>query len=67
MRLSHGRNHGSERRLERAVLLWAVYHNFEPTQGRKEKACHYRHPGRSPLEAAGLWPGKTSYLDALAI
>jgi len=23
-RLSHGRNHGSERRLERAALVWAV-------------------------------------------
>lgn len=26
LRLSHGCNHGSEQRLERVVLLWAVYH-----------------------------------------
>ena len=67
MRLSHGRNHGNEQRLERAALLWAIYHNFERTQMRKEKKRHYRHPGRSPLEVAGLSPGKISYLDALAV
>ncbi len=32
LRLSHGRNHRSEQRLERAALLWAIYHNFEPAQ-----------------------------------
>mgnify|MGYP005845420691 CR=1 FL=1 len=66
-RLSHGRNHGCEQRLERAALLWAIYHNFEPTQRRKEHKRHYRHPGPSPLEVAGLSPGKISYLDALAV
>ncbi len=33
LRLSHGCNHGSEQRLERATLTWAVYHNFTPAQG----------------------------------
>ena len=66
-RLSHGRNHGSEPRLERATLLWAIYHNFEPTQRRQEHKRHYRHPGLSPLEVAGLSPGNISYLDALGI
>jgi len=37
MRLSHGRNHGNEQRLERAALLWAIYHNFERTQMRKRQ------------------------------
>jgi hypothetical protein len=66
-RLSDERNHGCEQRLERAALLWAIYHNFEPTQRRKENKRHYRHPGQSPLQAAGLSPGKISYLDALVI
>jgi len=30
LRLSRGRNHRSEERLERAAVLWALYHNFEP-------------------------------------
>jgi hypothetical protein len=77
MRLSHGRNpsglspqgrsHGCQQRLERSALLWAIYHNFEPTQRRSEHKRHYRHPGQSPLEVTGLSPGKISYLDALAI
>ena len=29
LRLSRGRNHRSDQRLERAALVWAIYHNFE--------------------------------------
>jgi transposase-like protein len=67
LRLSHGRNHGSEERLERAGLLWAVYHDFTPAQRRRERKRHYKHPGQSPLEVAGGQPGEISYLDALSV
>jgi hypothetical protein len=67
LRLSHGRNHRTAVRLERAALLWAVYHNFEPAQVRKERRRSYRQSGRSPLAMAGVPPGAVSYLDALAI
>jgi transposase-like protein len=67
LRLSHGRNHGSDLRLEWASLIWAIYHNFEPTQRRREQKRKYRHPGQSPLEVAGASPGNLSYLDALGI
>lgn len=67
LRLSHGRNQGSEPRLERAALLWAIYHNFTPTQWRSERKRHYRHPGQSPLQVAGSSPGEVSYLDALRV
>lgn len=67
LRLSRGRNHGSEQRLERAVLVWAVYHNFEPAQWRSEHKRHYRRPGQSPLTKAGVPPGEVSYLDALGV
>jgi hypothetical protein len=67
LRLSHGRNHRSEQRLERAALLWAIYHNFTPAQRRSERKRHYRHPGLSALEVAGAPPGKLSYLDALGV
>jgi hypothetical protein len=67
LRLSRGRNHCSEERLERAALLWAIYRNFTPAQDRSECKRHYRRPGLSPLEAAGAQPGEVSYLDALAI
>jgi transposase-like protein len=67
LRLSHGRNHRSEQRLERAALLWAVYHNFEPAQWRSEHQRHYRHPGKSALQVAGVPPGQVSYLDALGV
>ena len=67
LRSSHGRNHGSEQRLERAALLWAIYHNFEPAQDRSERTRQYRHPGQAPLALAGLPPGDISYLDALAV
>ncbi len=52
LRLSHGRNHRSEQRLERAALLWAIYHSFEPAQWRSEHQRHYRHPGKVPSK----WP-----------
>jgi hypothetical protein len=67
LRLSRGRNHASEERLERAFLLWAVYHNFEPAQWRSEKKRHYRRPGQSPLAVAGASIVGVSYLDALGI
>lgn len=67
LRLSHGRNHGSDARLERAALVWAIYHNFEPAQGRCERKRKYRHPGRCPLAVAGVPPGEVSYLDALGV
>ena len=65
--LSRGRNHGSEQRLERAALLWAVYHNFEPAQGRCERKRRYRHPGQCSLAVAGVPPGEVTYLDALGV
>ena len=67
LRLSRGRNHGSEERLERAGLLWAVYHDFTPAQRRQERKRRYKHPGQSPLEVAGGEPGGISYLDALNV
>ena len=67
LRLSRGRNHGSEVRLARAGLLWAIYHNFTPAQWRSERKRHYRRPGKSPLEMAGVPPGRISYLDALGV
>jgi transposase-like protein len=67
LRLSRGRNHRSAQRLERAALLWAIYHNFEPAQWRSERKRHYRHPGQSALEVAGVPPGQVSYLDALGV
>ncbi|MDO8692128.1 MAG: transposase, partial [Dehalococcoidia bacterium] len=42
LRLSHGRNHRSDDRLERAALVWAIYRNFEPAQRRSERKRHYR-------------------------
>jgi hypothetical protein len=67
LRLSRGRNHGSDPRLERAALVWAIYHDFEPAQWRSERKRHYRYPGQSPLQVAGAPPGKISYLDALGV
>jgi hypothetical protein len=67
LRLSHGRNHRSEVRLERAALLFAVYHNWEPAQERRERRRRYRHPGLSPLQVAGVPPNGLCYLDALAV
>jgi transposase-like protein len=67
MRLSHGRNHRSEVRLERAALLFAIYHNFEPAQERSERKRTYRHPGLCPLAVAGVPLRGISYLDALSV
>lgn len=67
LRLSHGRNHRSEVRLERAALVWAIYRNFTPAQWRCERKRKYRHPGQSPLAVAGVSLGDISYLDALAV
>jgi transposase-like protein len=67
LRLSRGRNHRSDQRLERAALVWAIYHNFEPAQWRSERKRHYRHPGQSALQVAGAPPGQVSYLDALGV
>ena len=67
LRLSRGRNHATDVRLERAALVWAIYRNFTPAQWRSERKRHYRRPGRSPLDMAGAPPGEISYLDALAV
>jgi transposase-like protein len=67
LRLSRGRNHRSDQRLERAALVWAIYHNFELAQWRSERKRHYRRPGQSALEVAGAPPGQVSYLDALGV
>jgi hypothetical protein len=67
LRLSRGRNHRTDDRLERAALVWAIYRNFEPAQARCERKRHYRRPGQSPLALAGVPPGGVSYLDALAV
>ena len=67
LRLSRGRNHGSAQRLERAALVWSIYHNFTPAQWRSERKRKYKHPGQSALEVAGASPGRLSYLDALGV
>ncbi len=67
LRLSRGRNHGSDLRLERAALVWAIYRNFTPAQWRCERKRKYRRPGKSPLDMAGVPPGRISYLDALGV
>ena len=67
LRLGHGRNHGADVRLERAALLFAIYHNFEPAQERSERTRHYRHPGLCPLAVAGMPPNGISYLDAVSV
>ncbi len=67
LRLSRGRNHQNDVRLERAALLWVVYTNFEPAQWRSERKRRYRRPGQSPLAMAGVPPGPITYLDALAV
>jgi hypothetical protein len=66
-RVGHGRNHGTDARLERAALVFAIYHNFEPTQERRDHTRHYRHPGLCPLAVAGVPPNGVSYLDALRV
>jgi transposase-like protein len=67
LRLSRGRNHHATARLERAAMLWVVYHNFEAAQSRRERTRSYRRPGQSPLAMAGVPPEDVSYLDALAV
>jgi transposase-like protein len=67
LRVSRGRNHGSDERLERAALVWQVHANFTPAQGRKERKRKYKRPGKASLELAGLSPGSLSYLDALGV
>ena len=67
VRLSRGRNHRSARRLERAALVWALDHNFEPAHARCERTRRYRHPGQAPLAVAGVPPDQVSDLDALGV
>ena len=67
LRLSRGRNHGSEDRLRRAGLIFTIYRNFTPAQQRRERTRRYRHPGKSALEVTGVAPGGCSYLDALQV
>jgi hypothetical protein len=67
LRLSRGRNHGRERRVGRAGLVFTIYRNFTPAQRRRERGRHYRHAGKSALEVAGVAPQGCSYLDALEV
>jgi hypothetical protein len=67
LRVSRGRNHSSDERLERAALVWAVYANFTPAQRRKETKRKHKRPGKTSLELAGMPPGHLSYLDALGV
>jgi len=67
LRRSHGRNHRTDDRLERAALVWAIERNVEPAQERCERKRHDRRPGLSPLALAGVPPGEVRYLDALAV
>jgi transposase-like protein len=67
LRLSRGRNHGTEERLERAGLVFTIFRNFTPAQKRQERSRHYRHPGQCALEVAGLDLEGCSYLDALEV
>ena len=52
LRLSRGRNHGSDPRLERAAPVWAIYHNFEPAQWRLNANATIATPARVPCK----WP-----------
>jgi len=65
--LGRGRNQGTEIRLERAALVWAIYHNCTPAQERRERKRSYPHAGQSPLARAGVPPNTISYLDALEV
>jgi hypothetical protein len=67
LRLSRGRNHGYEQRVGRAGLLFTIYRNFTPAQMRRERTRHYRHPGQSALQVAGMTLEGCSYLDALEV
>jgi len=67
LRLGRGRNSGCEDRLRRTGLLFSIYRNFTPAQQRRERARHYRHPGKSALEVAGMDVKGCSYLDALQV
>lgn len=67
MRVSHGRNHGTDRRLERAALVFAISHTFEPAQERSEPSRPSRHLDLSPLAVAGVPPHGISDLDALRV
>ena len=67
LQLSRGRNHGSEQRVQRAMLVWAIYRNFMPAQWRSEHKRRYRRPGQSPLTKVGIPPEELSYLDALRV
>jgi transposase-like protein len=66
-RPSRGRNHATAVCEECATARWMVYHNFTPAQRRLERRRHYKHPGQSPLEVAGITIEGVSYLDALQI
>ena len=58
-RLSRGRNHGSNQRLERASLVWAVYYNFTPAQRPKVRQCGGINPNDITddlARAPSTWP-----------
>jgi len=67
LRLSRGRNHRYEPRVGQAGLLFTIYRNFTPAQMRRERRRHYRHPGQSALQVAGMTLEGCSYLDALEV
>jgi hypothetical protein len=67
LRLSHGRNQGYEHRVGPTGLLFTIYRNFTPAQMRRERRRHYRHPGQSALQVAGMTLEGCSYLDALEV
>lgn len=67
LRLSRGRNHGSAECLRRSGLVFSIYRNFTPAQRRRERRRHYRYPGQSALEVAGVEMHRCSYLDALEV
>lgn len=47
--------------------IWSVALNFRRYQRRKERWRHYQHPGKCPLEVAGVMVQQVTWLDALAV
>lgn len=47
--------------------VWGVALNFRRYQRRKERWRRYQHPGKCPLEVAGVMVQGVTWLDALAV
>jgi len=47
--------------------VWGVALNFRRYQRRKERWRTYQHPGKCPLEVAGVMVQGVTWLDALAV